>query len=154
MNVTNHMELKIESRGENEAFARVVVGAFFAQLNPTLEEICDVKTAVSEAVTNAIIHGYNEKVDWIMIKGQIIDNSLHIQIEDKGCGISDVKQAMEPMYTTKGEMDRAGMGFVFMDAFMDTIEVESKALIGTTIRMTKKVNKESENEEPWIKQSL
>lgn len=154
MYVDNQMELKIESRCENEAFARVVVGAFFTQLNPTLEEVCDVKTAVSEAVTNAIIHGYNEEIQHIFIKCWLKENTLFVEVKDNGCGIENVKQAMEPLYTTKEDMERAGMGFAFMEAFMDSVKVESTLGKGTSISMTKSVQKEGEAIEPWIKQSL
>lgn len=154
MCVNNQMEIKFESRAENESFARVVVGAFFAQLNPTLEEICDVKTAVSEAVTNAIIHGYNDEIHMIYIRAIILGKELKLEIEDQGCGIDDISMAMEPLFTTKENMDRAGMGFSFMEAFMDQVEVKSKIGKGTTVCMTKKVKGEGEELEPWIKQSL
>ncbi len=154
MCVNNQMEIKFESRAENESFARVVVGAFFSQLNPTLEEVCDVKTAVSEAVTNSIIHGYDEGIHNIYIRCSIDGEEFKVEIEDKGCGIANIEQAMEPLFTTKENMDRAGMGFSFMEAFMDEIDVKSIKGEGTTVYMTKKVKKEGEEVEPWIKQSL
>ncbi len=152
----NEIELVFDSTPENEGFARVAVGSFFAQLNPTLEEVYDVKTAVCEAVTNSIIHGYNEEIHKIQIKCKLDKEESTIQIEviDKGCGIEDIKQAMEPLFTTKAEMERAGMGFAFMEAFMDEIEVESMVGEGTRIKMIKTVKKEGEEKEPWIKQSL
>lgn len=154
MSINNKMELKLESRSENESFARVVVGAFFSQLNPTLEEVCDVKTAVSEAVTNAIIHGYNESINEIYILCSLEGETITVEIKDHGCGIKDVEQAMEPMFTTKEDMERAGMGFAFMEAFMDSIKVESNLGTGTTVRMTKTVSREGEDVMPWTKQSL
>lgn len=156
MNVTNEMELVFDSIPENEGFARVAVGAFFTQLNPTLEEVCDVKTAVCEAVTNSIIHGYNEENHKIHVKCNMDreKRSMDIEIIDTGCGITNIAQAMEPLFTTKSELERAGMGFAFMEAFMDMVEVESTVGQGTTVRMQKIVKQESEMKELWIKQSL
>lgn len=149
MSVTNEMKLRFDSRPENEGFARVAVGAFFAQLNPTLEEICDVKTAVSEAVTNSIIHGYEEEVKSIEIICTIHsqENQMQLEVIDQGCGIPDIEKAMEPLFTTKSELERSGMGFAFMEAFMDEIIVESEVGLGTKIKMSKKVKKEGEEEE-------
>ncbi len=144
MDVTNEMSLEFDSIPENEGFARVSVGAFYAQLNPTLEEICDVKTAVSEAVTNAIIHGYNNEIKKVYIRCRIKEAVLEIEIIDKGCGIANIEQAMEPMFTTKSEYERAGMGFAFMEAFMDHIEVISEVGEGTTVKMEKSVQREDE----------
>ncbi len=156
MSVTNEMELVFDSLPENEGFARVAVGAFFTQLDPTLEEICDVKTAVCEAVTNSIIHGYNGEVHKIQLRCQIKkeENAISIEVIDTGCGIADIEKAMEPLYTTKSELERAGMGFAFMEAFMDSVEVKSDLGKGTTVKMHKIMNKEGELKEPWIKQSL
>ncbi len=154
MKVTNEMELIFDSIAENEGFARVSVGAFFAQLNPTLEEVCDVKTAISEAVTNAIIHGYQSEVHKIVIRSSIKNEELTVQIVDEGCGIEDIKKAMEPLFTTKSQYERAGMGFAFMEAFMDVVEVESEVGKGTTVIMKKRVRKESERIDEWITQSL
>lgn len=152
----NEIELILDSIPENEGFARVTIGAFFAQLDPTLEEVCDVKTAVSEAVTNSIIHGYNEEVHKIQIKATLcrVEKSLTIKVIDTGCGIEDIVQAMEPLFTTKSELERAGMGFAFMEAFMDTVEVESVLGEGTSVKMKKIVKKEGESRESWTKQSL
>lgn len=143
----NRMKLEFESRSCNEGFARVAVAAFMTQLNPTLEEVADVKTAVSEAVTNAIIHGYEGKVDWVTIECRIEEQRLWIEIGDTGRGIADVKQAMQPLFTTKAECDRAGMGFAFMEAFMDTLEVISAPGEGTRVQMTKRILREGENPE-------
>lgn len=140
--VDNEMELEFDSRSCNEGFARVAVASFMTQLNPTLEEVADVKTAVSEAVTNAIIHGYEGNVRKIRVRCRICSQVLFVEVHDDGRGISDVALAMEPLYTTKAECDRAGMGFAFMEAFMDTLEVESAPGCGTTVRMTKRISRE------------
>ena len=135
------MKLEIESIPSNEAFARVVVAAFATRLNPTMEEVADIKTAVSEAVTNAIIHGYGQEVHKILIEASVEAEIFTVSVEDFGTGIEDVKRAMEPMYTTRGDLERSGMGFVFMEAFMDTVSVESKVGEGTKVTMTKRVGK-------------
>ena len=124
--MTNEMKLEFDSRSANEAFARVTVASFMTQLNPTLEEVSDVKTAVSEAVTNAIIHGYENHVNKVQIYAGIEGRTLHLEISDRGVGIPDVKKAMEPLYTTRPELERSGMGFSFMEAFMDEVQVESE----------------------------
>ena len=148
----NEMELLFESRSINEGFARVAVAAFLTQLNPTLEEISDVKTAVSEAVTNAIIHGYDQEVAQIRIHCRYEGQMFYIEVEDYGSGILDVKKAMEPLFTTKPELERSGMGFSFMEAFMDELEVESVPMRkGTLVRMQKKIGK---GRELWTTQSL
>ena len=151
MKTTNEMELIFESRSVNEGFARVAVAAFMTQLNPTLEEVADVKTAVSEAVTNAIIHGYEKKVEKIRIHCYLEDAVLYIEIEDQGKGIADVEQAMQPLYTSKPELERSGMGFSFMEAFMDSISVESEPGKGTVVKMQKEIGK---GRELWTTQSL
>lgn len=135
----NNMMIEFDSRSENEGFARVAVAAFVTLLNPTLEEIEDVKTAVSEAVTNSIIHGYGEQVEKIILKASIKENTIYLQIKDFGCGIEDIEKAMEPMYTTRPDLERSGMGFAFMEAFMDEIHIESEVGKGTTIYMNKKI---------------
>lgn len=147
MKNTNEMELIFDSKSVNEGFARVAVAAFMTQLNPTLEEVADVKTAVSEAVTNAIIHGYEKKVEKIRIHCRLEEQILYIEVEDHGKGIEDIEQAMQPLFTSKPELERSGMGFSFMEAFMDEVNVESKIGIGTTIFMKKIIGKESEYEE-------
>lgn len=135
----NEIYLEMESISENESFARIVVAAFITRLNPTLEQLADIKTAVSEAVTNAIIHGYGEKEGMIKLKCQLEGRELRLWVMDDGVGISDVKKAMEPLYTTKPEWERSGMGFTFMETFMDHLEVESKPEEGTTVYMAKQL---------------
>ena len=131
----NKMELVFESRSVNEGFARVAVAAFMTQLNPTLEEVSDVKTAVSEAVTNAIVHAYPDSIGKISMRLRILDKDrLEISVRDWGRGIEDIKTAMTPLYTTGGE-DRSGMGFTIMDSFMDTLRVRSVPGKGTTVVM-------------------
>ena len=147
----NEMELIFESRSVNEGFARVAVAAFLTQLNPTLEEVSDVKTAVSEAVTNAIIHGYEKEVKMIWIRCRLNEQTLYIEVEDRGRGIADVEKAMEPLFTTKPELERSGMGFSFMEAFMDGIEVESELGKGTIVKMQKIIGK---GRKLWSTQSL
>lgn len=151
MKNTNEMELVFDSRPVNEGFARVSVAAFMTQLNPTLEEVSDVKTAVSEAVTNALIHGYDGKVKKIMIRCWIEGQTLYVEIRDEGKGIENVEKAMEPLFTTRPELDRSGMGFAFMEAFMDNVYVESELGKGTLVRMKKTIGK---GRELWITQSL
>lgn len=152
----NEMSLEFEAISNNESFARVAVAAFVTPLNPTLEEISDIKTAVSEAVTNAIIHGYENiygygihgevrpvycklKEGKVYVRCRIEQGVLYIEVEDKGIGIDNLDKAMEPLYTTKPELERSGMGFAFMEAFMDDLEVESKPFEGTIVRMAKKL---------------
>lgn len=151
MRDTNEMELVFDSISVNEGFARVAVAAFMTQLNPTLEEVADVKTAVSEAVTNAIIHGYEKKVEKIRIHCHLKEQVIYIEVQDYGKGIENVKQAMEPMYTSKPELERSGMGFSFMEAFMDEISVESEPEKGTLVKMQRKIGK---GRELWTTQSL
>ncbi|MDD6325106.1 MAG: anti-sigma F factor [Lachnospiraceae bacterium] len=135
----NEMKLEFDSRSCNESFARVAVAAFLTQLNPTLEEVADVKTAVSEAVTNVIIHAYDREEEKVLVHCWIEEETLWVEVTDHGRGIADVAQAMEPLYTTRQECDRAGMGFAFMDAFMDTLEVVSAPGKGTTVRMSRHI---------------
>lgn len=151
MKNTNEMEMVFDSRPVNEGFARVSVAAFMTQLNPTLEEVSDVKTAVSEAVTNALIHGYDGKVKKIMIRCWIEGQTLYVEIRDEGKGIENVEKAMEPLFTTRPELDRSGMGFAFMEAFMDNVYVESELGKGTLVRMKKTIGK---GRELWTTQSL
>lgn len=139
MEQKNEMMITFDSRSSNESFARVAVAAFTTQLNPTLEEVADIKTAVSEAITNAIIHGYDNQVQKIRIRCQVSDRTLYVQVEDDGKGIADVKKAMEPMFTTCPELERSGMGFAFMEAFMDKIQVESQVGKGTVVYMEKTI---------------
>ncbi len=137
MSTYNEMRLEFTSNSENESFARTVVSAFVTRLDPTLEELSDVKTAVSEAVTNAIIHGYEKQKGMVRIYGRIEENTLYLEIADEGEGIPDVSKAMEPLYTSKPEQDRSGMGFAFMEAFMDELHVESELGKGTIVKMKK-----------------
>ena len=133
----NLMCLEFLNKSENESFARMVATAFLSQLNPTLEEVCEVKTAISEAVTNAIIHGYERKVGLVRLEGKISKNTVVYTITDWGCGISDIRLAREPLYTGKPELERSGMGFSIMESFMDNVEVFSDVGLGTSIKLTK-----------------
>ena len=149
MELVNEMKLCFQARSENESFARVAVAGFLTYLNPTLEEIEDIKTAVSEAVTNAIIHGYEEKeTAMVYVSGMIYRDEegplLQVVVEDTGKGIADIEKAMEPMFTTKPESERSGMGFAFMEAFMDDVQVESEVLKGTTVTLSKRLGKYEE----------
>ena len=140
------MKLEIDSIPSNESFARVVVAAFLTRLNPTMEEVADIKTAVSEAVTNAIIHGYQNEVHKIEIEAWVEKELFTVSVKDFGVGIEDVKKAMEPMYTTRRDLERSGMGFVFMEAFMDTVQVISKKNEGTVVTMSKKIGRRYEKQ--------
>ncbi len=141
MNTVNEMKLSFLSHSNNESFARVAVAAFFAQLDPTVDEITDIKTAVSEAVTNSIVHGYREKIGTIYIQAKILeDRTVSVRIRDNGCGIEDIKQAMEPMFTTCQNGERAGLGFAVMQSFMDRVKVYSTPGKGTTVVLKKKMN--------------
>ena len=140
MKVINQFKMQLPAKSLNESFARVAVGAFIAQLDPLLEEISDIKTAVSEAVTNCIVHAYKETSGDIFISVKILaDNRVVIKIRDKGCGIPDVKQAMEPLFTTGGN-ERAGLGFAVMQSFTDKIRVISSINKGTTVTFYKKIS--------------
>lgn len=139
MSNTNEMAIEFDSRSSNEGFARVAVAAFITSLNPTVEEISDIKTAVSEAVTNAVIHGYNNEVHKIKIICKIKDDEVFIEVIDYGKGIENIEKAMEPLYTTRPDLERSGMGFAFMEAFMDEISVRSEPSKGTTVSMKKKI---------------
>lgn len=138
------MKLQFESHSWNESFARVTVAAFLARLDPTVEEMEDVKTAVSEAVTNAVVHGYENEIGVITVETEVDGDLVIVKIHDEGCGIADIKQAMEPLYTGKPELERSGMGFSFMEAFMDEVEVESAPGQGTTVTMKKRFREGSE----------
>lgn len=139
MKIANEMKLEFDSRSCNEGFARVAVASFMTQLNPTLEEVADVKTAISEAVTNCVVHGYEGEVNKITVECRIEDNEIFISVIDNGCGIENVEQAMEPLFTTKPDSERSGMGFAFMEAFMDEVRVESAEGAGTKVSMRKKI---------------
>lgn len=138
MNVKNFMELRIPSKSQNEAFARVATAAFASQLDPTIEELADIKTAVSEAVTNSIIHGYEDCEGIIIIKCRMDECGVEIEVKDEGKGIEDVEQARQPLYTSKPELERSGMGFTVMETFMDEVEVHSEKGKGTVVIMRKK----------------
>ena len=138
----NRMQLQFDARSVNESFARVAVAAFLTDLNPTLDEIADIKTAVSEAVTNAIIHGYQKTEGQVFLHCQITGNVVEVIVEDKGIGIADIEKAREPFFTTRPELERSGMGFAFMEAFMDELEVFSKCDEGTRIVMRKLIGKQ------------
>ena len=137
MENTTEMTIIFDSRPTNEALARVAVASFCTQLNPTLEEVSDLKTAVSEAVTNCIIHGYEGEVHKIQVDCRLSGQELTVDVIDHGVGIADIQKAMEPMFTTKPDKDRSGMGFTFMEAFMDEVLVESEVGRGTTVHMKK-----------------
>ena len=139
MSGENEMKLEFDSRSCNEGFARVAVAAFMTQLNPTLEEVADIRTAVSEAVTNAIIHGYPEGVHTVVLRVRMEDRQLEVWVMDEGVGIADISKAMEPLYTSRPDLERSGMGFMFMEAFMDEVKVESSPGLGTTVYMKKKI---------------
>jgi stage II sporulation protein AB (anti-sigma F factor) len=143
----NEMKLEFLSKSNNEAFARITVAAFAAQLDPTIEELADLKTAVSEAVTNAIIHGYEEKQGIVKIRAQIIEDQIIIEISDSGKGIEDVSLAKQPLYTTKPNLERSGMGFTIMESFMDEVEIESIVGLGTKVTMKKIIKSNSKAEE-------
>lgn len=140
MKIKNEFKLTVDSKSVNESFCRVVVTAFASALDPTIEEITDLKTAVSEAVTNSIVHGYADTCGKIYIIGQLLENDvIKIKIKDKGRGIADVSEAMTPLYTTGGS-DRAGLGFTVMQSFCDRVSVNSSLGIGTTVVLTKKIS--------------
>ena len=139
---TNHMHLCFDARTSNESFARMAVTAFMSEMNPTLEQIADVKTAVSEAVTNAIVHGYTDENRQVEVVCDQYDKKLVVMVVAHGVGIENVEQAMQPFYTSKPELERSGMGFSFMEAFMDDVKVESRLGIGTKITMSKYISAE------------
>ena len=142
MKPVNEMDLKILSRSSNESFARAAVAAFVAQIDPTIDELADIKTAVSEAVTNCIVHAYREDLGMIYINVKLFENgTIAIRVRDKGCGIENVKKAMEPLYTTDTTGERSGMGFSFMEAFMDEVIVESEPEKGTAVTMKKHIGR-------------
>ena len=150
--IKNEMKLEFISKSSNEAFARVTIAAFASQLDPTIEELADIKTAVSEAVTNCIIHAYENRQGIIKINAKLkmneeTSNEIIIEISDNGKGIENIDIAKEPLYTTKPNLERSGMGFTIMESFMDTMKVESIVGLGTKITLTKKIKKEKEIQE-------
>lgn len=145
MNTENEMKISFISKSENEGFARTVVSSFAALCDPCIEELTDIRTAVSEAVTNCIVHAYRDKRGIIEITVKILlGNELYIRIKDKGCGIPDIKQAMEPLYTSAPFEERAGLGFAVMESFMDKLSVRSTVGQGTTVVMRKKIGEINE----------
>ena len=133
----NHMKLQFEAISDNELIARNAVAFFILPLNPDISELSDVKTAVSEAVTNSIVHGYKSRGGVVTLECSIQDNVIHIVISDDGCGIPDVEKAVQPFFTTSEEDERSGMGFTIMQSFMSVLNVESTLNVGTTVRMSK-----------------
>ena len=142
----NEMKLEFISKSSNEAFARIAVAAFASQLDPTIEELAYVKTAVSEAVPNCIIHGYDKKQGIVKISAKLKENEIIIEISDKGKGIENIEIAKEPLYTTKPNLERSGMGFTIMESFMDKMEVESIVGLGTKITMSKIIKPKQEDD--------
>lgn len=141
MKITNKFNMTLAAKSANEGFARACVAAFASQLDPTIEEVNDIKTAVSEAVTNCIVHAYRQEIGKIYISADLTDsNTVRIKIRDTGCGIKDVEKAMEPLYTTAGG-ERAGLGFAVMQSFMDSVKVRSVVGKGTTVQMVKKISR-------------
>ncbi|MCY9589431.1 anti-sigma F factor [Paenibacillus chitinolyticus] len=140
MSESNFMKLQFASKSENEAFARVAVASFISQLDPTMNELTDIKTVISEAVTNCIIHGYDNKPDGVVtIMTEIVDDEVYITVEDNGAGIEDLEEAKQPLYTSKPELERSGMGFTIMENFMDEVDVVTEVGTGTRIRMKKRI---------------
>ena len=143
----NEMKLEFVSKSNNEAFARIAVAAFVSQLDPTIEELSDIKTAVSEAVTNCIIHGYENSSGIIKIISKIFANTIEIEISDTGKGIENIELARKPLYTSKSNLERSGMGFTIMESFMDEVNIESVVGLGTKITMKKLIKRPEEKEE-------
>ena len=143
----NEMKLEFVSKSNNEAFARIAVAAFVSQLDPTIEELADIKTAVSEAVTNCIIHGYENSSGIIKIISKIFANTIEIEISDTGNGIENIELARKPLYTSKSNLERSGMGFTIMESFMDEVNIESVVGLGTKITMKKLIKRPEEKEE-------
>ena len=144
--IDNEMNLEFISKSSNESFARITIAAFAAQLDPTIEELADIKTAVSEAVTNCIIHAYENRIGIVKMSAKLKENEVIIEISDHGKGIENIEMAKEPLYTTKPNLERSGMGFTIMESFMDNVEIESVVGLGTKITMSKKIKKEDEQE--------
>lgn len=144
MQPINKMKIQFDSKSANEAFARVVVSAFAVQLDPTLEELADLKTAVSEAVTNSIIHGYEQNEGIIYMECRLFHDSIEVIVQDKGIGIEDIEKAKIPTYTSKPELERSGMGFTVMESFMDSLKILSSIGNGTTVVMTKKFSRQKD----------
>ena len=137
----NEMKMEFDSKSNNEAFARISVAAFASQLDPTIEEIEDIKTSVSEAVTNSIIHAYPNRTGLVKIRAILYEDEVEIEVSDNGEGIENIDEAKEPLFTTKCNLERSGMGFTIMENFMDNLKVESIVGLGTKVTMTKKIKK-------------
>ena len=146
----NEMKLEFVSKATNEAFARITVAAFASQLDPTIEELADIKTAVSEAVTNCIIHAYENQKGIIRVRAYLHNNKITIEISDNGKGIENVDIAKEPLYTTKPNLERSGMGFTIMESFMDEMKVESIVGLGTKVTLTKTIKRQEQEEQKDI----
>ena len=144
MKTLNHMRLEFDARPENESFARIAAAAFAVPFNPTMDVLSDIRTAVSEAVTNAIVHAYREQGGVITLSAALMENGvLRLEISDRGCGIPDIPQAMQPFFTTQPEKERSGMGFAVMQSFMDDVRVESQVGVGTRVHMEKRVREKN-----------
>ena len=143
----NEMKIDFISKSNNEAFARISVAAFVSQLDPTIEEISDIKTAVSEAVTNAIVHGYEDRIGTVTVICKIHEDEVYIEVSDNGKGIENIEMAKQPLYTTRPNLERSGMGFTIMESFMDELSVESILGLGTKVTMRKKIKELEEPEE-------
>ena len=152
--IENEMKLEFVSKGSNEAFARIAVAAFASQLDPTIEELADIKTAISEAVTNCIIHAYENKKGIIKINAKLKESQIIIEISDNGKGIENVDMAKEPLYTTKPNLERSGMGFTIMESFMDSMKVESIVGLGTKVTLIKSIKKQLNDEDECELSSL
>ena len=150
----NEMKLEFISKSNNEAFARIAVAAFVSSLDPTIEEISDIKTAVSEAVTNSIVHGYEDKIGIIHITCRIINRKVFIEISDNGKGIENVELAKQPLYTSKPNLERSGMGFTIMESFMDKLVVESVLGVGTKVTMEKEIKELPKTEGLTLEEAL
>lgn len=147
MKVLNEMDLSFDSRSSNESFARSAVSAFIAQLDPTIGELNELKTAVSEAVTNCIVHAYKNEIGRITVNVKLLpDSAVIIRIKDSGCGIENIEQAMEPLYTTASGDERAGLGFAVMQSFSDSLNVRSRPQKGTTVTLKKKLSRRISND--------
>ena len=143
----NEMKLEFISKSSNEAFARIAVAAFASQLDPTIDELADIKTAVSEAVTNSIIHAYDNRQGIVKVQAKLKNNKIIIEISDRGKGIENIDMAKEPLYTTKPNLERSGMGFTIMESFMDNMEIQSIVGLGTKIIMEKEIKAKEQEEE-------
>lgn len=139
MTYNNKMKIQFLNKSANEGFARVSVAAFVTQLDVTVEQLADIKTAVSEAVTNSIVHGYEGLTGYVTLECEVADGTVYITVSDCGRGISDVELARKPLYTSRPELERSGMGFTVMETFMDTVEVTSSLGLGTVVKMSKKL---------------